>query len=112
MKFIYSILFLFIASPSFAANCFELSKDGKTWDTNPYTLCFEKNTTGSAEYKLTLSKDKETIAVYFLNSLPGAADALVFGVDPMSGSILDDSVTISIGYGEVMIGGGTYYYKE
>jgi hypothetical protein len=107
-----SLLLLLWGNQSFANQCFELSQDGKTWEPNPFTLCVEENTGGTSEYKLALSKEKKNIAVYFLNALPGAADARVFGVNPMSGSIVDDSVTISIGYGEVMIGSGKYFYKE
>lgn len=112
MKLAIVLLLILTAIPSYAATCFDLSKDGQTWDDTPFTLCFEKNTTGTSEFKLTLSKDKENIAIYFLNSMPGLADSMVFGVNPMNVSYIDDSVTISIGYGEVTIGGGKYYYKE
>lgn len=112
MKLTLALLLSFVTSASYATNCFELSQDGKIWETNPFTLCYEKNSSGPSEYKLTLSKNSETIAVYFLNSLPTLADGKAFGVNPMSGSFIDDSINIFIGYGEVMIGSGKYYYKE
>lgn len=101
---------MFAASPAFAATCFDLSADGKTWAANAPTLCVEPNTDGESEYKLTLSRDKKTVAVYFLNSLPSAA--LAFGVSAKESSLLDESVTIFIGHGEVMIGSKKYFYKE
>ncbi|MBK7892803.1 MAG: hypothetical protein IPJ84_18725 [Bdellovibrionales bacterium] len=112
MKFLSALLLVLAASQSFANECFDLSADGKTWDAKPFTLCVEQNTGGTSEYKLTLSRDKRSVAVYFLNSVPAGADSQVFGVNAMTGSILDDSLTISIGYGEISIGGGKYFYKE
>jgi hypothetical protein len=112
MKFISFLLFTLIAISTFASNCIQLSNDGKTWDTNPFILCVEKNPLGTSEYKITLSNNKKNIAIYYLNTLIGGADTKVFGVNPNSGSLVDNSVTISIGDGEVMIGGVTYFYKN
>lgn len=112
MKFISFLLFALIASSSFANDCFQLSNDGKTWDTNPFILCIEKNPEGTSEYKITLSNNKKNIAIYYLNTLIGGADTKVFGVNPISGTLIDNSVIISIGDGEVMFGGVTYFYKK
>lgn len=109
-SFLFAMLFMFAAGPAFANQCYELSKDGKTWDSNPFSLCIEPNAGGTSEFKLTLSKDKKIVAIYFLDTVPGAA--LSFGVDSMSGSIMDDSVSISVGFGEVIIGSSIYFYKE
>lgn len=109
-SFLSAILFTFAVSPALAEQCYELSKDGKTWEANPFTLCIEENSGGTSDFKLTLSKEKRVFAVYFLNSLPGAA--LSFGIDAMSGSVMDDSVGITVGFGEVRIGSSTYFYKE
>lgn len=110
MKFLIALFLTVAASQSFAGQCFDLSVDGKTWEAEPFTLCVESNAGGTSEFRLTLSKSKQTIAVYYLDSLP--SPGLAFGVNAATGSFLDDSLTISIGYGEVRIGGGTYFYKE
>lgn len=112
MKFLCAILLILSTIQSFAGECFNLSANGKTWEEKPFTLCVEQNTEGTSEYRLTLSKDKKNIAVYYLNSLPSLADSRAFGVSAMSASMVDESVSISIGYGEVSIGGGKYFYKE
>lgn len=112
MKFIIYLLFTFIASSSFASECFELSNDGKTWDTNPFIMCIEINAEGTSEYKITLSNNKKNIAIYFLNTLIGGADTNIFGVNPTTGTLIDNSVIISIGEREVMFGGVTYFYKK
>jgi hypothetical protein len=112
MKTLSVLLSALICNSSFASQCFDLSKDGKTWDSKPFSLCIDVNTGGTSEYKLTLSKDKKNIAIYFLNFLPGGADARTFGVNSETGSIVDDSITISVGYGEIMIGTGKYFYRE
>lgn len=110
MRFLIALFLTVAGSQSFAGDCFDLSVDGKTWEAKPFTLCVEPNTDGTTEYKLTLSKSNRTVAVYYLNSLPAAGRA--FGFSPTNPSILDDSLTISIGFGEVRIGGATYFYKE
>lgn len=110
MKFLSALLLTFAASQSFAGQCFDLSVDGKSWEAEPFRLCVEPNTGGTSEFKLTLAKSKQTVAVYFLDSLPSGG-GLAFGVSS-DGSIVDDSLTIFIGYGEVIIGGGKYFYKE
>ena len=110
MKFLIALFLTVSASQSFAGDCFDLSVDGKTWEAVPFILCVEPNTGGTTEYKLTLSKSSQTVAIYYLNALPSGGRA--FGVSAESGSILDDSLTISIGFGEVRIGGATYFYKE
>ncbi len=111
MKFLSALLLTIAASQSFAGQCFDLSVDGKSWEAEPFNLCVEPNTGGTSEFKLTLSKSKQTVAIYYLDSLPSGG-GLAFGVNATSGSILDDSLTIFIGYGEVSIGGGKYFYKE
>ena len=112
MKFISFLLFTLIASSSFASDCLQLSNDGKTWDTNPFILCIEKIPEGTSEYKITLSNNKKNIVIYYLNALIGGADTKVFGVDLINSTLIDNSVMISIGYGEVMFGGVTYFYKK
>lgn len=112
MKFLFFMTFILVANPVFANKCYELSADGKTWDDESVTLCVSKNTDGTSEFKINLMRKGKDIAIYFLNSVPGLADAMTFGVDPMRGSILNDSVAVSIGYGEVHIGNATYFYKE
>lgn len=112
MKILSALLLMLAVNPAVANQCFELSQDGTTWDSKPFTLCIEKNSGGTSEFKLTLSKDKKDIAIYFLNSLPGGSDTRAFGVSPETGSIVDASTTISVGYGEVMIGAGKYFYKK
>src|SRR3989339_578674 len=107
-SFLFILFFLLVPQISFANPCFELSEDGQTWDLNPFTLCIEINNTSTSEFKITLSKNKKTIAIYFLNSMAGGGDTMVFGIDPINGSFLDDSVTIAIGGGEAIISGVTY----
>jgi len=110
MKYLYVLLFFLVSQISFA-RCFDLSEDGQTWDLNPFTLCVEKNNTTASEFKIILSKNKNPVAIYFLNSLSGGGDTWVFGIDPVSGSFLDESIFIAIGDGEVIIGKTTYYYR-
>lgn len=113
MKLIlFALTCLFSTSVFAKANCYDLSEDGKTWEAEPFRLCVERNDSEESEFILTLSKAEKKVAVYYLNSLPGAADANVYGYSAYSGSIIDDSIIVSIGYGEVHIGGGTYFYKE
>lgn len=109
-SFLFTLILVFVAPSAFAEQCYELSKDGKTWDANPFTLCIEENIGGAIDFKITLSRDKKVFAIYFLDSVPGAA--LSFGIDSMTGSYMDDSVGISVGFGEVRIGSSTYFYKE
>ncbi len=108
---LFILFFLLVPQISFANQCFELSGDGQTWNLNPFRVCIEINTTGTSEFKITLSKNKKTIAIYFLNSVVAGADTSVFGIDSMNGSFLDEAITIAIGGGEAIMGRSTYYYR-